>query len=150
MPCIVTGSDKMVLILFLIHGILSYFQFKSVSFMARVVCKMPTLVRSKTEALNLSARNSTVPVWPRSAARCIGVRSKVGTRSGIKSYFLSMHSRKACVKASARLPNSGLAFFIGDCCVCPGEVQRPDHVLVAVLRRDVQHRLPLRLIFTLE
>ena len=52
----------------------------------------------------------------------------------------------ACAKASAKLLKFSLAFFVGDCCVCPGEVQRPDHVLVAVLRRDVQHRLPLRLI----
>ena len=36
---------------------------------------LPSLVRSNTDALNLSARNSTVAVWPRSAAKCIGVRS---------------------------------------------------------------------------
>ena len=39
-----------------------------------------------------------------------------------------------------------LAFFIGDGGICPGEIQGPDHVLVAVLRRDVQNRLSLGLI----
>ncbi len=44
---------------------------------AMCISVLPSLVRSKTEALNLSARNSTVAVWPRSAAKCSGVRSEV-------------------------------------------------------------------------
>ena len=36
---------------------------------------LPSLVRSKTDALNLSAKNSTIEVCPLSAARCMGVRS---------------------------------------------------------------------------
>ena len=39
-----------------------------------------------------------------------------------------------------------LAFFVGDGGIGPGEVQGPDHVLVAVLGRDVQHGLSLGLI----
>ena len=44
---------------------------------------LPSLVLSNTEARNLSARNSTVEVWPFSAARCMGVLSSLSITEGL-------------------------------------------------------------------
>ena len=51
---------------------------------------LPSLVRSKTEALNLSAKNSTIEVCPLSAARCMGVRSMKLTCNLIQRSYVTI------------------------------------------------------------
>ena len=50
---------------------------------------LPSLVRSKTDALNLSAKNSTIEVCPLSAARCMGVRSMNLTYNRIQRSYIT-------------------------------------------------------------
>ena len=70
---------------------------------------LPSLVRSKTEALNLSAKNSTIEVCPLSAARCMGVRSMKLTCNRIQRsyitiidlfYYISsyIYSKSSCIQ----------------------------------------------------
>ena len=51
---------------------------------------LPSLVRSKTDALNLSAKNSTIEVCPLSAARCMGVRSMKLTYNRIQTSYITI------------------------------------------------------------
>ena len=51
---------------------------------------LPSLVRSKTDALNLSAKNSTIEVCPLSAARCMGVRSMKLTCNRIQKSYITI------------------------------------------------------------
>ena len=51
---------------------------------------LPSLVRSKTDALNLSAKNSTIEVCPLSAARCMGVRSMKLTCNRIQRSYITI------------------------------------------------------------
>ena len=51
---------------------------------------LPSLVRSKTDALNLSAKNSTIEVCPLSAARCMGVRSIKSTCNRIQRSYITI------------------------------------------------------------